>query len=71
MKKWSVRFRAGPQNLFDDPRQVQTKTLIMIELYNKVDDLVRSVYHVALRINAEKVDVSVETVWTIIHERLG
>ena len=53
-----------------NPRQGQAKTLIMAELMNKLDDLVRSDCHAILRLKAENVDVRVQTVWTIIHERL-
>ncbi|KAF8791822.1 Protein GVQW3 like protein [Argiope bruennichi] len=69
VRKWSARFRAGRESLVDDPRQGQANTVITADLINKMDDLVRSDRRVILRMLAVKVDVSVGTVWTIIHDR--
>ena len=51
-------------------RPVQTNTVTTVDLIHKVDDLVRSDCHFTLRMLVEKVDVSVGTMWTIVHERL-
>ena len=68
VKKWSDRFRAGLESLIDDPRPGQANTVITVDLIDKVDYLVRSDCHATLRMLAEKVDVIVGTVWTIVHE---
>ncbi|KAF8790299.1 Protein GVQW3 like protein [Argiope bruennichi] len=60
----------GRENLVDDPRPGQANTVTTADLINKVDDLVRSDRRVTLRMLAVKVDVSVETEWTIVHDRL-
>ncbi|XP_037560729.1 uncharacterized protein LOC119438774 [Dermacentor silvarum] len=49
----------------DQARHSHTANLI-----DKVDDLVRSDRRVTLRMLTVKVDVSVGTVWTIVHDRL-
>ncbi|XP_055944424.1 protein GVQW3-like [Argiope bruennichi] len=70
-KSSSARFRAGRENLVDDPRPGQANTDITADLIDKVDDLVRSDRRVTLRMLEVKVDASVGTVWTIVYDRLG
>ena len=69
VKKWIACFRTGHENLVDDPRPDQANTVITVDLIVQVDDLLRSDCHVTQRMLAEKVDVSVRTLWTIVHER--
>ena len=59
MKKWSDHFHAGRENLNDDPRSGQANTVIMADLIDKVEDLVRSYCDVTFRMFAAKVDVIV------------
>ena len=40
-RKWSVRFRAGPKHLVDDPRTAQANSIITANLIEKVYDLVK------------------------------
>ena len=47
--------------MIDDPRLGQANTVITVDLIHKVDDLVRSDFHVTLRMLTEKVDVRVGT----------
>ena len=54
----------------DNPRPDQANTVITADLIDKEDDLVKSDCHVTLRKLAAKVDGSVGTVWTIVHDRL-
>ena len=42
VRKWSGRFRAGRESLFDDSRSGQANTVITADLIDKVDDLVKS-----------------------------
>ncbi|GFV42290.1 HTH_48 domain-containing protein [Trichonephila clavipes] len=70
VRKWSVRFRAGRESVGDDQRPGQANTVIMSDLIDKVDDLVRSDRPVTLRMLPLKVDISYGTVWTIVHDRL-
>ncbi|KAF8791752.1 UNC93-like protein like [Argiope bruennichi] len=60
----------GCESLVDDPRPGQANRIIAADLIDKVDDLVRSDQNVTLRMLAVKVDVSIGTVWTIVHDRL-
>ena len=70
MKKCSAHIHVGLKSLVDDPRSGQTNTVIKADLIDNVDDLVRCDYHVILRMLVTKVNVSVRTVWTIIHNKL-
>lgn len=70
VRKWSARFRAGRESLVDDPRPGQANKIITADLIDKVDDLVRSDRRLTLRMLAMKVDVSLGTMWTIVHDRL-
>ena len=45
--------------MVDDSRPDQANTIIMVDLIDKVEDVVRSDCHVTLRMLEEKVDVSV------------
>ncbi|GFW66004.1 histone-lysine N-methyltransferase SETMAR [Trichonephila clavipes] len=49
VRKWSARFRAGRESVGDDQRPGQVNTVIMSDLIDKVDDLVRSDRRVTLR----------------------
>lgn len=51
-------------------RDQARQTVITADLVDKVDDLVTTDRRVTLQILALKVDVSVGTVWTIVHDRL-
>ncbi|KAF8794539.1 hypothetical protein HNY73_002513 [Argiope bruennichi] len=57
-------------SLVDDPRPDQANTVITADLIDKVEDLVRSQPGVKLRMLAVKVDVSIGTMWAIVHDRL-
>ncbi|KAF8778618.1 Protein GVQW3 like protein [Argiope bruennichi] len=70
VRKWSALFRAGCENLVDDPRPGQENAIITVDHIDKGGRLVRSDRRVTLRMLAVKVDASVETVWTIVHNRL-
>ncbi|KAF8785123.1 Protein GVQW3 like protein [Argiope bruennichi] len=71
VRKWSARFRACRESLFDDPRPGQATHVITANpLIDTVDDLVRSDRCVTLRMLVVKVDVSVGTVCTIVYDRL-
>ena len=70
VKKWSTRFRTGLESLVDYPRLGQVNTVITIDLIHKADGLLGNDCHVKWRMLAEKVNVSIGTVWTIVHERL-
>lgn len=69
-KSVSAWFCAGRESLVDDPRPGQANTVITADLVDKVDDLVTTDRRVTLQILALKVDVSVGTVWTIVHDML-
>lgn len=56
--------------MVDDLRPGQVNTVIVVDLIDKVDDLVRSDRHVILRILAVKLDVTIGTVWTIVQNKL-
>ncbi|GFX12871.1 hypothetical protein TNCV_1976091 [Trichonephila clavipes] len=68
-QKSVIRFLTaeGRESVGDDQAR---QTLIMSDLIDKVDYLVRSVRRVTLWMLALKVDVSYGTVWTIVHDRL-
>lgn len=51
-------------------RDQARQTVITADLVDKVDDLVTTDRRVTLQILALKVDVSVGTVWTIVHDML-
>ena len=70
VRNWSVRLRAGGDSLVHDPRTGQAHKVITAGPIDKVDDLVRSYRHVSLRMVAVKMDISVGTVLTIVHDRL-
>ncbi|XP_035232754.1 protein GVQW3-like [Stegodyphus dumicola] len=70
VRKWSARFRADRKSVGDDPRPGQVITVIISDLIDKVDDQVRSDRRVTLQMLAVKVDISYETVWIIVHDRL-
>ncbi|GFX01810.1 hypothetical protein TNCV_1022131 [Trichonephila clavipes] len=57
-------------SLVDDPRAGYVNTVIMADLINKADHQVRRDRRVTLRTLAVKVDVSVGTVWVIVHGML-
>ncbi|KAF8781518.1 Protein GVQW3 like protein [Argiope bruennichi] len=69
VRKCSAHFRAGRENLVDDPRSGQANSVITADLIDKVDYLVRNDRPVTLRMLAMKMDVSVGTVWTIVQEK--
>lgn len=69
-KKCSTRFCAWHESLVDDPRQDQVNTVITADITDKVDDLLRSDRCVTLCMLVFNVDVNVQTLWTIDHERL-
>ena len=49
----------------------QANTAIAADLIDKVDDTVRSDCHVTLRMMAKNEDVSVGTMWPILHDKLS
>ena len=70
VKKWSAYFRAGHESLVDDLIPGQANTVIIADLIDKMDDLVRSDCHITLRMLLVKMDVSIGTMWIFVHYRL-
>ncbi|KAF8768423.1 hypothetical protein HNY73_021246 [Argiope bruennichi] len=70
VRNGSAHFCASVSLVYD-PRPGQANTVIMVDLIDKLDDLVRNDWCVTLRMLAVKMDVSIGTVWPIVHDRLS
>jgi len=68
---WFARFRAGKESVEDEPRSGRSSTSRTVENIERVRVLLAKDRRLTLRLIAEEVGISKDTVGAIIHEDLG